>query len=190
MKRLLLLLVFGLFALLQFNGCQSYSRKKSGVVVLIKGGGEFPQSLAGRWKADQYGWEFVFGPDGNILSAVVAFGGYEIIPGQTKTVPLKEGGKGIYKPGLWTVQYSPSTRELVVDIVMDYIHFETRPHLLEGKSRDVFVGEVSKNGKTWQAEWFSFPDYIAYIPEPKKLTVDPNESLAATLTFEKLEQPR
>jgi hypothetical protein len=187
MKRLIVL--FGCVFLL-FGGCQEPGRKKNAVEVIIKDGGEFPQFLVGKWKADNYAWEFVFEPDGTISSMVLNMGEVEMIPGQTATIPTRGGGKGIFKPGPWTVQYSSKSRELAVEIVIDYIHFEMGPHLLEGKRTDVFIGEVSEDGKTWRADWFNFPDYMAYATETKRLTADPEESFINTITFEKLEEQK
>ena len=164
------------------------SEGESSVEVIIEGGGKFPKSLVGRWKAHDHGWEFVFEPDGTISSAIIGLGHANIIPGQTRTIPTREeGGDAIFTPGLWTVYYSHETRELVVETVMDHIHFPMGEHLLEGKVRDLFMGEVSKNSKFWQAEWYAFPDYIAYTPEPKRLTRDPNEVIPIPLRFEKIE---
>jgi hypothetical protein len=185
MKRLIVL--FGCVFLL-FGGCQGLSRNKSGVEVIIEGGGEFPASMVGRWKGDDYHWEFVFERDGTISSMIFNMGAVEIIPGRTTTIPTKGGGKAIFKPGPCTVQYSPSSRELAVEIVMDYIHFEMGPDLLEGKRTDMLVGEVSEDGEVWRADWFSIPDYTAHATETKRLTIDPEESLIGTITFEKLEE--
>jgi hypothetical protein len=184
-----LIALFGCVFLL-FGGCQEPGRNKSRVEVIIEGSEEFPDFLVGRWKANDYGWEFVFEPDGMISSAVISMGEVEIIPGQTTTLPTRGGGKAIFKPGLWTVQYSPLSRELAVEIVMDYIHFEMGPSLLEGKRTDMLVGEVSEDGKTWRADWFSLPDYMAYATETKRLTVSPEESFIETITFEKLEEQK
>ncbi|MCK4784411.1 MAG: hypothetical protein KAV87_11715 [Desulfobacteraceae bacterium] len=53
---------------------------------------------------------------------------------------------------------------------------------------DMLVGEVSDDGKIWRAEWFNFPDYVAYTPEPKRLTnVEASDSFVKTLIFEKFE---
>ena len=178
--------VIVLFAL---TGCQGLGREnKRAVEVIIEDGGQFPQSLSGRWKADDYLWQFVFEPDGTISSMVFNMGEVEIIPGRTTTVPTRGGGEAIFKPGLWTVQYAPEFRDLTVEIVMDYIHFEMGPNLLEGKAKDVFIGEVSQDGKTWRADWFGFPDYMAYTSQTKRLTVTPEESFIGTLTFEKLQE--
>jgi hypothetical protein len=177
-------------AVLLFSGCQEFSRNKNAVEVIIEDGSQFPQFLVGRWKANAHGWQFVFEPNGTISSAVISMGEVEIIPGQTATFPTRGGGEAVFKPGLWTVQYDPQFRELTVEVVFDYIHFEMGPDLLEGKSRDVFVGEVSQDGKTWQADWVSFPDYMAYASQTRRLTTTPEESLAGavTITFEKLQQ--
>lgn len=187
MKKLLVLLGC---AVLLFSGCQNYGRSKSGVEVIIEGGGQFPQFLVGKWKADDYGWQFVFEPNGTIVSAVISMGEVEIIPGRTATFPTISGGKAVFKPGLWTVQYDPQFRELMVEIVMDYIHFEMGKGLLEGKRRDLLIGKVSQDGKIWRADWFSFPDYMAYASQTKRLTTTPEESLAGaiTLTFKKLQE--
>ena len=164
------------------------SEGESSVEVIIEGGGKFPKYLAGRWKAEDHGWEFVFEPDGTISSAVIGLGHADIIPGQTRTIPTRgEGGDAIFTPGLWAVHYSPANRELTLEIVMDHIHFPMGKSLLEGKSKDVFIGEVSKNSKFWQAEWYGMPDYIAYVPEPRRMTKDPNEIYPVFLTFEKIE---
>jgi hypothetical protein len=184
------IVLFGCVFLLLGGGCQEHNRNKSGVEVIIEGGGEFPQFLVGRWKNDYYAWEFVFEPNGTISSAVISMGEVEIIPGQSKTVPTISGGKAIFKPGLWTVQYDPELRELTVEIVMNYIHIEMGQDLLEGKITDTLAGEVSEDGKTWQADWFSFPDFMAYTTETKRLTVTPEESFVGTITFEKLEEQK
>jgi len=163
---------------------------RGGVEVIIEGGGEFPQFLVGRWKADDYRWEFVFEPNGTISSMVLNMGGVEIIPGQTRTVPTRGGGEAIFEPGLWTVQYSPQNRELTVEIIMDHIHFEMGPQLLEGTRTDMFAGEVSEDGKIWRGDWFNFPDYIAHTSTgPKRLTISQEEeSYIGIIIFRKIEE--
>jgi hypothetical protein len=188
MKRSIVL--FGCVFLLLGGGCQEHNRNKSGAEVIIEGGGEFPQSLVGRWKTNDYAWQFVFEPDGKISSIIFNMGEVEIFAGRTTTVPTISDGKAIFKPGLWTVQYDPKFRELTVEIVTDYIHFEMGSQLLEGKRTDTFTGKVSEDGKTWQTDWYSFPDYMAYATETKRLTVTLDESLVDTITFEKSEEQK
>jgi len=188
MKQLLVLA--GCVLLLGLSGCQKAGRAGKGVEVVIEDGGRFPEFLVGRWKANRIAWEFVFEPDGAISSAVVGPGHVEMVPGEPVTFPAKNGGENVYEPGLWTVQYSPVNRELAVEIVMDHIHMEKGPIVIEGKSKDMFVGEVSEDGRTWQTDWFSFPDHTFYTPEPRRITFDPNKSLLGTIIFKKFEEQR
>jgi hypothetical protein len=176
-------------AVLLFGGCQDFGRNKNAVEVIIEDGSQFPQFLAGKWKADDYTWQFVFEPNGVISSAVTGMD-VEIVAGRTATIPTKGGGKAVFKPGRWTVHYDPQIRELTVEIVFDYVHFEMGPELLEGKSTDVFMGKVSQDGNFWRADWFGFPDYMAYGSQTKRLTVTPEESFLGTITFEKLQEQK
>ena len=178
MKQLVVLAGCAVF-LVALTGCQ---KANTGVNVVIEGGGEFPQSLVGRWKADKNRWEFVFEPDGTISSAVIDSGFITVIPGKpVHTVPTRMGGKAIYKLGQWTVQYSPGTRELAVEVVVDHFHIDMGPDWLQGNSSDWFIGTVSEDWQEWQARWISFPKYIAFTPEPSELPVDPNDTITELL---------
>lgn len=188
MKRLLLLLFCGLSIFL-LGGCQAAGRGKSGVDVLIEGGGEFPQSLVGTWRADKNYWEIVFGPNGTISSAVTAPGGIRMKPGQTTVVPMKLGGKGVYEPGQWMVHYIPANRELTVKISLENFRAELGEDILEGKSTDVLSGKVSEDGKVWLVDWTSFPDYVARTKKyPEfRMTEDPNYGITDSVTFRKVQ---
>jgi len=187
MQRLLLLLFCG-FSVCQFGGCQSPPGNKSGVEVIIEGGGEFPESLVGVWKADKDGWEFVFEPDGTLSSVVVSLGRVRMKPGEVTTVPMKMGGKGIYEPGEWVVHYVPTVRELMVRISLKNLYVKVGESVLEGKSTDVFAGPVIQDGKVWQVEWTSFPDYVAHTAENPnfRMSEDPDYGLSKSLIFEKV----
>ncbi len=187
MKRLLLLFVCSLSAFL-FSGCQSPIENTSGVEVIIDGDGQFPAFLVGRWKADKGGWEFVFEPDGTISSAVVSLGRVTMKPGQVTTTPMKLGGKGVFEPGPWTVQYSQEQRELLVEIAIDHFRVELGDNVVQGQTRDFFVGSVSEDGQTWWADQFSFPEYIADTKKHPnyKLAFDPNDNPRDSLIFEKV----
>ena len=95
MKRIYVLF-YALF-LLALTGCQRpalYDMTLGSVEVFIEGGGEFPQFLVGRWKADKQGWEIVFEPDGTISEARIAMGRTRIVPGQITTLETYGGGTG------------------------------------------------------------------------------------------------
>jgi len=170
MKRLLVLSVCSLSAFLLI-GCQ-----------------QFPAFLVGRWKADKGGWEFVFEPDGTISSAVVSLGRVTMKPGQVTTTPMKLGGKGVFEPGQWTVQYTPEPRELLVEIAIDHFRVERGDNVVQGQSRDFFIGPVSEDGQMWWADRFSFPEYIVDTKKHPnyKLPFDPNDNPQDSLIFQKV----
>jgi predicted small secreted protein len=184
MKQLMLLAGF-VVLLAPLAGCQNTNR---GVKVIIEGGGEFPEFLVGEWKADKDSWKFVFEPDGTISSAVISLGRVRMKPGQVTTVPMKKGGKGVFEPGEWAVHYAPAGRVLTVKIVLKNFHMELGKDVLEGKSTDIFVGQISQNEKVWQVDWTSFPDYTAHTADyPNfKIYEDPNYGISKILIFEKV----
>ncbi len=187
MKRLLLLLlcVLSVFVLI---GCDSFTGNKSSVDVIIDGNGQFPEFLAGKWIANDRGWQFVFEPDGRISSAIHTIGWVEVKPGQVTRVSTKQGGKGIFESGRWTVQYSSVDRELMVEVILKHFRAQNGNQALEGTSKDVFIGPVSEDGQQWTAEWFAFPEYVAFtdIYDNYKLPVDYNDNPRGTLVFKKI----
>jgi len=187
MKRIFIFLLGGM-AIFLLGGCQKDATKTGSVEVLIDGNGQFPEFLVGTWKNDEHGWEFVFEPDGSISSAVISLGRVRIKPGEVTTVPMIKDGKGVFKPGEWTVHYNPASRELTVKISLKDFRVQVEDNVLEGKVTDVFVGQISKDGNTWPADWTSFPDYTAHTPENPnfKMAADPNYGVENPLTFEKV----
>ena len=186
MKRLLVLLGC---AVLLFSGCQELSRdKKRPVEVIVEGEGKFPESFAGKWRANKGFWELVFEPDGKISSAAIGLGGVKMTPGKTSKFPTRYGGKGEFIPGPWFVQYSPDTRELLVIIKVKHFYMDMGRYAMEGNSDDLLVGPISQDGKTWQADWYCSGQYIAHVPAPNKFyDVNPNEpEFRGSLIFEKL----
>ena len=188
MKRLLLLLACFLLVPL-LNGCRN-NIKNTGVEVTIEGDGQFPASLVGTWKADRGGWEFVFDHQGRISSAVVSIGRVRLIPGRTTTVPMEMGGKGTFTPGLWTVQFLPDQRQLIVEITIESFSVELGENAVKGKTRDFFVGRVTTDGTQWWTERFSYPEYIVDTDKfPNyKLPTDPNENPRENILFQKIPQ--
>jgi hypothetical protein len=61
-------------------------------------------------------------------------------------------------------------------------------NILEGKSTDTFVGPVSEDGETWQAEWTSFPQYTAHTPEHPNFDMSSDQlyGISKQLTFTKV----
>jgi hypothetical protein len=185
MKRFAFLL-FCIFLAAADSGCRSPAG--NGVDVTIDGIGQFPEYLVGTWKAEEGGWEFVFEPDGKISSAIASIGRVKLQPGRTTTVPMQTGGKGVYKPGTWSVQYSHKQRELVVEIAIDSFRVELGKDVIQGRTRDFFVGSVSEDGKSWWADRLSFPEYVVDTKtyHNYKLPFDPKDNPRESILFQKV----
>ena len=185
MKKIVLSMLVALFC---FCGCQSQNHLEEElppVKVLLPEGKPFPEELAGLWVGDRGSWQFYILPDGTIPGAVIGLASTDIAPGKKREIQMLEGKKGIMIPGQWIVQYVHSTQELMIECQMDYVHLEMGPHLLEGSTRDIFAGKVNFEDETWQAEWISFPDYVAYVPEPKELTANEGGDEMGVVVFKK-----
>jgi hypothetical protein len=191
MRRLLILFICGLSGFL-LGGCRSSEAKKSTVEVIVDGDGRFPAFLVGRWTADYGGWEIIFEPDGTISSAVVSLGRVKLEPGQVTTTQMKLGGKGLFEPGPWTVQYSHEKRELIVEIAIEHFRVEMGDKLLQGQTRDFFIGLVSADGRLWWADRYSFPEYIVDTKKyPNyKLPIDPDDNPRESLVFQKVTESK
>ncbi len=187
MKQLVPLLLCGLSAF-SYSGCHGSAESQPAVEVVIDGDGQFPDFLVGAWKADSGGWEIVFEPNGTISSVVVSLGRVRMKPGQVTTVPMKLGGKGVFEAGPWAVQYSPERRELVVEIAIASFRVELGGGVVKGRTLDIFTGSVSGDGRSWWANRFSFPEYVADTKKYRdhKLTVDPNDNPPEELLFQKV----
>ena len=138
-----------------------------------------PGYIVGRWKAEQQHCEFVFDSSG-----VVAFENF-----LRQYVKTEEGGSYEAGPtdsfvmtelGPIDAVYDPNSRELKVTIVTEYFRMQILDGLIEGKSRDEFIGQITEDGKTWHATW---TNRIAM------LDINPNEEVVSTkkVTFEKIE---
>jgi hypothetical protein len=187
MKRIFIFLLGGM-AIFLLGGCQRPVTKPGNVEVLIEGNGQFPEFLAGTWKDNEHGWEFVFEPDGSISSVVLTLGRIRIKPGEITKVPLIKGGQGVFEPDQWIIHYNPASRELTAKIALKNFRMQVADNILEGKCTDILMGPVSKDGKSWIATWTSFPNYTAYTPENPnfKLAADQNYGVETPLILEKV----
>ncbi len=187
MKNIFVLLICFFFILLP-GGCKSPEGDKSDVEVIIDGDGEFPEFLVGRWQADKGGWEIVLEPDGKISSAVVSLGRVRLKPGEVTKTQMVLGGEGLFEPGKWTVQYSPEKRELIVEIAIEHFRVEMGENVVQGKTRDFFIGSVSSDGRFWWPDRYKFPEYIIDTKKNPnlKLPFDPNDSPSESLVFHKV----
>lgn len=183
-----LVVIACLVVVLATTGCRtSATSDQDAVVVTVEGRGRFPAALAGRWKADRDGWEFVFDPDGHISSATISLGRVQVLPGQKTSLATRSGGQGAFEPGSWTVHYEPATGELTVKIVMKHVRVEMADTVVEGTSTDAFSGAISAETGIWQAQWTAFTHYTVTRPgrPPTDLSTDPVYGQTRALTFEK-----
>ncbi len=181
--------VLGLGALLTGGCSRPLHEPAADVKVIVEGGGQFPSSLAGRWQANQHGWEFEFTPEGRISSTILSLGRVRVVPGKTTTMPTRGGQQAVFTPGPWTVHYIPSTRELTVEIIMNRVRVEMGGNILEGSSTDTFVGPVTASNRTWQVQWTTFTRYLAQTPEGASvnLSTDPTYGETKSLAFERMD---
>jgi hypothetical protein len=164
MKRLLLLLLCGLCVVLLIS-CQGAGRSKSGFGTPIKDDREFPEFLAGTWKAKDSPWKIVLAADGTVSSAVIPMGEVEVRPNQTTKVEGWRGEPGIFEAGDFVAQYGPKNRELVVTIEMKRIYAEMGG-ILDGTCKYYLIGGLSEDGEIWNADVFNLLDAVVLAPEP------------------------
>ena len=109
-------------------------------------------------------------------------------PGRVTATQMKLGGKGLFEPGRWTVQYSQERRELIVEIAIERFRVELGDNVVQGRTRDFFVGLVSSDGQLWWTDRFSFPEYIVDTGKYHnyKLPFDPNDNPRQSLIFRKV----
>lgn len=168
MKRLSIL--FGcVIVLFAFSGCQQLGRnEKNAVGVIIEGGGKFPDFLVGRWKAvpeEDIAWEVAFEPNGVISSAVIPLGSVEVRPNQITRVQGRKGEPGIFEAGDFEVYFDPQYRELSVYIKIKRVYVDMGS-IAEGPCEYFIAGNISEDGKTWQADAFTSFDLLVLTPDP------------------------
>jgi len=193
MKKIWFMLVCLSAAALTLTGCVGSGNN-------VGQGGQFPKFLAGTWDCNDgmpagTKLEIVIDSNGTIVSANAPLGTPTLRPGERVDFNnVKTGGKGFYEAGLFTADYKPATRELKVELTIERYRVETEDGgVIEGKSTDILIGRVSKNGKIWQAEWYAIPEYYVTTDIYKNFKVpsDPNDVFEpqATLTFRKVSSP-
>jgi len=180
------------FSLTACNEPEKNNRPEKNVEVVIEGLGPGPEFLAGIWTADRGGWKFVFEKDGSIGGIIHTMGRAALRPGQITKVPLKKGGKGYYEPGTWRIVYDSDLSELTVEIELKSFKAQIGKNIVEGNSTDIFVGPISIDGRQWDAQWYSYPEYYVTIGEydHHKLPMDPNENPKGVLIFSKQDKPK
>jgi hypothetical protein len=169
-----------------FSGCQDANR---GIEVIIADDGRFPTEMAGKWVVGGKDfWAMTFEEDGRISWCALGIGGAEVVPGKVSTFPARHG-KGIYKPGMWTVSYDPSLRELSVEVVIEHFHMDLEPgQALEGSMTDFLSGTVSEDYTVWEADWFGKEKLVGFAPERIEVPETKELQFRKKVVFRKEEQ--
>ncbi|MBP8605169.1 MAG: hypothetical protein KBI46_04925 [Phycisphaerae bacterium] len=132
------------------SGC---GQPHKGVKIIVEGGGKFPAELAGKWVCPEQGWTIELDKNGYIPFMIIPMGRTEMHPGKETSFEIpKYQGKAIYRPGLWTVSWSPATRELGITVELAYFYHDVGNHAVEGSTTDYLIGKVSEDGKTWKPD--------------------------------------
>jgi len=162
-----------------FLGCQEGGNVKVSAERKIETGAELPEFLVGVWKAqvELVHWSFNLERDGTIAQLTHAFGG-EMVPdeGGVYVEGVTPETYAVFVLGPCKSEYDTNTRELSVDIVLDYYSMTTPEGEVKGKGRDLFKGIVSEDGKSWKVRWTS----EGWL-ETAELLADPNAIVDGTV---------
>lgn len=185
MKKIFIITVLSCVILL-FFGCQQQQNDKTKNEKMQNrlDTNEFPDYLVGTWQPipeNKNRWRFTFEPDGTI-SKFRHFIGMEIAAGEDSIVETgPTGAKAVYNMGPCTAEYNKQTRELTVIVIMEGYMYEFPNGSMEGNMNDYLIGNVSKDGSTWEANWVNYTQmYGSETTEPKEML--------KTLTFKKIEE--
>ncbi len=190
MKQLLALL--GCAAvLLGLVGCQNTGRDfRSDFSKKLESEGKVPEFLAGNWKADRFDWEIEFKTDGEIsrIFHTLCSAPINLSEGGLYQENPLEGVSLTFILGPCKASYNRDKRRLNVKIIMDYFEMKVQTITevkvqtitLKGRREDYFTGQVSEDGRQWNAlvrEYSYFEgegppdiDYADNHPEPLVFT--------------------
>jgi hypothetical protein len=175
MKKSILISITALTICIFFIGCQESSKK---IKSKNNQKNKIPASMVGIWEANVPGgakWAFKIDPDGSIPKL------NHIVAGEVIT---KEGGYEVEGPDPGTyaafvigpaqASFEDSNDIFTVHILLDAFTMKLPQGELSGRSDDYFQGMVSKNGKIWDANWFSY-SYLdgGNMPEPNDIKNNP-----------------
>jgi len=155
--------------------------------LILTGAESFPEGLAGRWLDERMSWDIVVDRQGRISEIIHSMGRVTVRPGEITKVPLIKGGEGMMRPGEWVLQYDAESREMLVSIDIDSMRFQVGAQIVEGSCRDVLYGTVSEDGRTWVANWNTYPKYFVTTEEfgHKELPMDEHLQDMGVITFKR-----
>jgi hypothetical protein len=150
-----------------FSGCGGPASNKAaeGPALRSEAKKGFDAYLAGTWQAEGGVWKIVLTPDGEVNSVLVPMGETEVRPNQTTEYEMQDGSFSHITAGECLAEYNPADRVLFVSIELKDIYISFPGDSLTGNSLDIFRGPVSRDGKTWNAEWTNIFDYGPRFPQ-------------------------
>lgn len=190
MKRQVICVSLAVVSLFYLASCSTQKTNQKELYVTIEDGTSFPDYLAGTWVQEGLqGRAFTFTQEGKLESIILGLGQVEIKTGTITRIPLKKNGKGIFVPGKWNASYDPRTRQLGVEINIESFKMQMGQQIVEGKTKELFIGIISEDGKKWTADYISYPKYYATTEDGKKYQlVNGEEMMEETIVFEKIEE--
>lgn len=164
-------------------------RSNNAMKVHVDGGDGFPPELVGKWRNDKQGWELNFEPDGSLSSVVKSLGRIRLFPGKIVEVPMKGGGKAVFKPGQWEIYYNYDSKEVAVTLITKHFHMDIGKTYLDGSDKDIFVGSLLEDRTTMDVYWESYPMYIAHFPDKPDfdMSIKPGHPQEYDLVFKKVQ---
>lgn len=189
----LLLITFGCVSVLAcLSGCQTGAtdpRLAPDLDAKTNAGKPFPESMVGVWQAKvtrHSKWGFKFEPDGSISKLIHSLAGpIRVSEGGRYLEGPDEGTYAWYVMGPCQTEYDEQAQVLQVTVVLDHYTMKLPTGTLQGRSEDYFEGTVSKDGKTWQADWrgYSWLEGAA-SPDPEKIDAKPVKLLFNRVEFD------
>ncbi len=164
MRRVSDVLLCAVLGLVVAGGCIGPGGESNDGRGVVENRPKLPEIVVGTWQAQDSPWRITLGAEG-VVSAVIPLGVVQIRPNQVTEVEMKDGSVSTYKAGDCYAEYNPLNRELFVSIEIEELHIRFMDEKLEGNSIDRFIGTVSEDGQTWDAELINIFDYGPRFPQ-------------------------
>lgn len=189
-----------LLALCLLAGCQegqttqqqpAVSDPNASQVILIETD-TFPAYMSGVWQNKDFGWILKIEENGRLSKVRHTIGRANLTAGQVSTFPLVNNGQGVIEPGPWYIQYIATANELTVEIALKNFKYDLGGDVIEGSSRDIFMGPLPNQGETfWYADWISYPEFIATTEDKTyidhELPFEAGDEVKGEIIFEKFD---
>ncbi|MCD4831980.1 MAG: hypothetical protein K8R02_09310 [Anaerohalosphaeraceae bacterium] len=152
---------------LQLIGCRTPYGSHHNVSVGTSSYLEYP---VGIWQSKEHNWAFKIEEDGEISKLIHPLGGpMTIEEGSKELEGSEEGTFAVFALGPVENYYDSAERKLCVEVILDLFHMKLPNGVLEGNSRDSFIGNISENGKAWKANWLNYTWLKGAAPPNSKM---------------------